>query len=146
MNPRQPGPRDNRQYEYDSPEASAPAAKSRETARAAARRGDAAHQADVLPSSKTHPVKQTGSRGSYALQDLPEWDDTTQAGPEPMHCGGGEARSFFDMAVGGTGKRPAYSRKALPCLAQWECKCNKRFHMLQGIDPGDTSVHGQKSS
>ena len=94
-------------FVFDSHDAAAPQLHTRDFVRESACRADTANQADIVTSKKTHPVKQTGVRGSHALQSLDSWDDTKQKFPEPMHCEGGEVKSVFDMACGRTGKVPA---------------------------------------
>ncbi|KAL3162725.1 hypothetical protein ABBQ38_008616 [Trebouxia sp. C0009 RCD-2024] len=136
MNPRRLGPKSNSTWEYASAMAEAPAPKTTEDVRAAARRGDASLQADVATTSAHHPVKQTGVQGSHALQGLPKWKDHLARKPDPMHCGGDESKAVFDMVIGGTGKVPAYSSAALGALADWECTRNNRFTLLRDLQPG----------
>ena len=106
LNPRRVGKGAAQHFVFDSHDAAAPELNTRDSVREAACRADNANRADIATSSKTHPVKQSGVRGSHALQSLDSWDDTKQKFPEPMLCTGGEVKSVFGMACGGTGKVP----------------------------------------
>lgn len=136
LNPRPVGKGAAQHFVFDTYDAAAPELNTRESVREAACRADIANRADIATSSRTHPVKQTGVRGSHALQALDSWDDTKQKFPEPLHCTAAEVKSVFDMACRGTGEVPAYSTKRLRDMADYECGQNKRFQVLQAKDWG----------
>ena len=86
-------------------------------------------------------MKRTGVFASHPFMKLVYWDDPEMRNVDPMHTGGGEAKSVCEMVTGGTGRPGMYSTATrLGQLAKYECDVNGRWHnslgaflqMLQG--------------
>ena len=64
---------------------------------------------------------------SHPLMKLVYWDEALMRNVDPMHTIGNEVKAIVEMAMGGTGRVPAYCVSKLPQLAKYECGVNNRW-------------------
>ena len=113
---------------HTAADAPRPSAKYDAFMRDAACQGDASCRRGLSRQHADHTYKSTGLLASHPFMKVVYWDEAAMRNVDPMHTIGNELKALCEMAMGGTGKVPAYNVSRLHQLAKYECEVNNRWH------------------